>query len=177
MLRYIQRWSDQLDSTLQDCFDHVDWDMFRGASENNIDAHANSVSEFIRKSIGDVVPTVTIKISPNQKTWLDGSICEKLKVRTTVFNHGKATGNMTEYKQCSYSLRKAIKQTKRQYRDKVESQFNGSNMRRMWRGLQTITDYKKKTSPVTDVLLPDKLNNFFAHFEDNTVGSPSLWPK
>ena len=41
----------------------------------------------------------------------------------------------------------------------------------MWQGLQSITDYKNKTSPVadTDVLLPDKLNNFFARFEDNTV--------
>ena len=82
---------------------------------------------------------------------------------------------MAEYKQCPYSLRKSIKQAKRQYRDKVESQFNGSNTRRMWQGLQTITDYKKKTSPD---LFPDKSNNFFAHFEDNTktVGSPSPWP-
>ncbi|CDQ73384.1 unnamed protein product [Oncorhynchus mykiss] len=41
----------------------------------------------------------------------------------------------------------------------------------MWQGLQSITDYKKKTSPVADqdVLLPDRLNNFFARFEDNTV--------
>jgi hypothetical protein len=78
---------------------------------------------------------------------------------------------MTEYKQCSYSLRKAIKQAKRQYRDKVESQFNGSDTRGMWQGLQSITDYKKKPSPVTDqdVLLPGRLNNFFARFEDNTV--------
>ena len=28
-LRSVQRWSDQSDSTLQECFDHVDWDMFR----------------------------------------------------------------------------------------------------------------------------------------------------
>ena len=83
----------------------------------------------------------------------------------------KATGNMTEYKQHSYSLRKAIKQAKCQDRDKVESQFNASNMRRMWQGLQSITDCKMKTSPVADidVLLPDNLNNFFARFEDNTV--------
>ena len=32
MLRSIQRWSAQSDSTLQDCFDHVDWDMFQIAS-------------------------------------------------------------------------------------------------------------------------------------------------
>ena len=97
-------------------------------------------------------------------------------VQNTDFNHGKATGNMTEYKQCSYSLHKAIKQAKRQYRDKVESQFNSSNMRSMWQGLQSITDYKTKTSPVADfdVLLSNKLNNFFARFEDNTV--PLTWP-
>ena len=78
---------------------------------------------------------------------------------------------MTEYKQCSYSLHKAIKQVMRQYKDKVESQFNGSDTRGMWQGLQSITDCKNKTSPVSDqdVLLPGRLNNVFARFEDNTV--------
>ena len=88
----------------------------------------------------------------------------KLKDRTTAFNQGKVTGNMTEYKQCNYSLRKAFIQAKIHYRDKVESQFNGSDTRGMWQGIQSITDYKKKTIPVTDqdVLLPGRLNNFFA---------------
>jgi hypothetical protein len=72
----------------------MDWDMFRVASDSNIDVYANSVSEFIRKCIGDVVPNVTIKTIPNQKPWIDGSICAKLKARTTTLNHGKATGNM-----------------------------------------------------------------------------------
>ena len=57
----------------QDCFDLADWDMFRVASERNIDKYADS-SEFIRKCIGDVVSTVTIKTYPNQKLWIDGSI-------------------------------------------------------------------------------------------------------
>ncbi|CDQ59754.1 unnamed protein product [Oncorhynchus mykiss] len=176
VLMSVQRWSDQSDSTLQDCFNHVDWDMFRIASDNNIDEYADSVSEFISKCIGDVVPTATIKTFPNQKPWIDGSIRAKLKAQTTAFNQGKATRNMTEYKQCSYSLRKAIKQAKRQYRDKVESQINGSDTRGMWQGLQSNTDYKKKTSPVMDhdVLLPDKLNNFFGRFEGKTV--PTTWP-
>ena len=87
---------------------------------------------------------------------------------------------MAEYKQCSYSLRKAIKLAKHQYRDKVESQFNGSDTRRMGQGLQTITDYKRKTSHVaeTNILLPYKLNTFFARFEDNTDEAhyQGLWP-
>ena len=148
------------------------------------------VSVFTKKCFGDVVPTVTIKTYPNQKPWMDGGIRAKLKARSTTFNHGKRSGNMTEYKQCSYSLRRAIKQANCQYRDKVESQFNGSDTRRMWQGLQEITDYKNKNSHVTDtdVTLPDKLNTFFARFEDNTVPpsrpankdcapSPSPWPR
>jgi hypothetical protein len=41
----------------------------------------------------------------------------------------------------------------------------------MWQGLQTITDYKEKTSHIadTDVLLPDKLNTFFTLFEHNSA--------
>ena len=41
----------------------------------------------------------------------------------------------------------------------------------MWQSPQTITDYKKKISLVTDtdILLPDKLNTFFTRFENNTV--------
>ena len=97
---------------LQDCFDHADMDMFRVASENNLDLYADSVSEFIRKCIGDVVPTATIKTYPYQKPWIDGGIRVKLNERTTSFNHGKMTGNMVEYKQCSYSLCKSIKQAK-----------------------------------------------------------------
>ena len=102
---------------------------------------------------------------------MDEGISAKLEARTTAVNHGKRSGNMAEYKQYSYSLRKAIYQAKCQYRGKVESQFNGSAPRCMWQGLQEITDYKSKqpTTSDTDVTLPDKLNTFFAHFEDNTV--------
>ena len=142
-------------------FVHVDWDMFRVACGNYLDEYTETVTEFIRKCIGDVVPTVTIKNYPNQKPWIDGNIRAKLKAWNTAFNHGKVTGNMAEYKQCSYSLCKAIKL----------SQFNGSDTWHMWQGLQKITDYKRKTSHVadTDVLLPDKLNPIFARFEDNSV--------
>ena len=93
--------------------------MFRVVSGNNIEVYTETVTDFIKKCIGDVVPIVTIKTYPNQKLWIDGSIHAKLKAESTAFNHGKVTGNMTEYKQSSRSLREAIKQWKRLYRDKV----------------------------------------------------------
>ena len=42
--RSIQRWSDQSESMLQDCFDHADWDMFRVAFECNIDKYTDMVT-------------------------------------------------------------------------------------------------------------------------------------
>jgi hypothetical protein len=60
MLRSIHGWFDQSESMLQGCFDHVDWDMLQVASENNIDVYIDTVTEFIRKCIGDVVPIVAI---------------------------------------------------------------------------------------------------------------------
>ena len=73
--------------------------MFRIVLNNNIDIYADSVSKFISKCIGDVVPTATIKTFPNQKPLIDGNICPKLKVETNAFNQGKVTGNITKYKQ------------------------------------------------------------------------------
>ncbi len=39
-LRTIQCWSNQSDATLQDSFDHVGWDMFQAASDDDIEAYS-----------------------------------------------------------------------------------------------------------------------------------------
>ena len=72
--------------------------------------------------------------------------------------------NPEGYKKSCYALRRTIKQAKRQYRNKIESYYTGSNARQMWQGLQTITDYKGKHSRELhrDTSLRDKLNNFQA---------------
>ncbi len=81
-LRTIQCWSDQSDTILQDCFDHVDWDMFQAASDGDIEAYSDSVTCFIRKCIADVVPTKTIRIHPNQKPWINSDVRSALSART-----------------------------------------------------------------------------------------------
>jgi hypothetical protein len=84
---------------------------------------------------------------------------------------------MVEYKQCNYALHKAIKQAKRQYRSGVAIQRLRHET--YVAGIQTISDYKVKTYHVadTDILLLDKLNTFFARFEDNTVPPTEAAPK
>ena len=51
-------------------------------------------------------------------------------------------------KQYKYDLPRLIKAARHKYRNKVEEQFSGLDMRRMWQGLQTSTVYKKKASHV-----------------------------
>jgi len=70
---------------------------------------------------------------------------------------------MDEYKAASYGLQRAVKDTKRRYRDRVETQMEQRNTRRIWQELQTITDYRGR-SPSTvsaDASLEDDLNSFY----------------
>ncbi len=105
-LRTIKYWSDQSDAILQDCFDHVDWDMFQAASDDDIEAYSDTVTCFIRKCVEDVVPTKTIC----------SDVRTALSARTSAFK----SGNTGDRKQASYDLRKSIKAAKRQYKNKVE---------------------------------------------------------
>ncbi len=116
-LRTIQCWSDQSDAILQDYFDHVDWDMFWAASDDNIEAYSDSVTCFIRKCIEDVIPTKTICIYPNQKTWINSDVRSALSARTSAFK----SGNTDDRKQASYDLRRSIKAAKRQYKTKLKN--------------------------------------------------------
>ncbi len=115
-LRTVQCWSDQLDAILQDCFDHVDWDMFRAASDDDIEVYSDTVTCFIRTCVGDVVPTKTIRIYPNQKPWFNSDVRAALSARTSAFKFG----NIDYRKQASYDLRRSIKAAKRQYKNKFE---------------------------------------------------------
>lgn len=82
MVRYVQCWSDQLEAMLQDCIDHMDWNMFRGASGDSVNEYTDSVTKWKKnKCIDDVIPMVSFKTYPNQKTWIDGSLVWKLKER------------------------------------------------------------------------------------------------
>ncbi len=66
-------------------------------------------------------------------------------------------------------LWRAIRSARRQHRDMVESNYQGSESRNVWSGLRTITDYKRKTSraEAMSASLTDELNTFYACFESD----------
>ncbi|XP_051533961.1 uncharacterized protein LOC127429144 [Myxocyprinus asiaticus] len=147
-LRTIQCWSDQSDSMLLDCFDHADLEMFWSASDDDIEVYTDTITCFIRKCIDDVVPTKTIQIYPNQKPWINSNVRAALNARTSAFN----SRNAEENKQASYALRKTIRAAKHQYRDKIEGQFNITDSRSMWHGINIITDFKGNKNSAVNLI-------------------------
>ncbi len=85
------------------------------------------------------------------------------------------SGNTDDRKQASYDLRRSITAAKRQYKNKVEEQFNNNNPRSMWQGIN-ITGFKGNKPATVNIAasLPDELNTFYACFEaDNTAHTES----
>ena len=70
MTRTIQRWSDQSDSALRDCFSTTtEWDVFK---DDNLNTNTDWVICYIGKCIDDVVPRITVRTFPNEKPWVNG---------------------------------------------------------------------------------------------------------
>ncbi len=146
--------------------------MFRAASDDDIEAYSDSVMCFIRKCIEDVVPKKTIHIYPNQKPWINSDVLSALSARTSAFK----SGNTDDQKQASYDLRRSIKAAKRQYKNKVEEQFNTNNTRSMWQGINNIAGFKGNKPATVNIAasLPDELYHFYARFEaHNTAHTES----
>ncbi|KAI5608749.1 gastrula zinc finger protein XlCGF28.1-like, partial [Silurus asotus] len=101
------------------------------------------------------------------KPWVDKTTCDNLRSRSAAYNTGLATGDMDEYKVASYSVCRAVKDAKRRFGRKLESQFQQGGSRSLWQGLRTITDYKTPSSRMVnaDASLADELNTFYARFE------------
>jgi hypothetical protein len=104
-------------------------------------------------------------VYPNRRPWITGNIRIELKARAAAFKERET--NPDTYKKSRYSLRRTIKQAKCQDRIKIKSYYTGSDARRLWQGLKTITDYKGKPRHElpSDASLPDELNAFYARFE------------
>ncbi|KAK1792067.1 hypothetical protein P4O66_001845 [Electrophorus voltai] len=165
--REVARWTDQSVATLQDALDDADWDMFR-RSTDVVSEFTGAVVGFIGKLVDNTIPRTTIKKFPNQKPWVDKTIREALNSRITIaYNAGIISGNTDEYKSAAYGVRRAVREAKRRYGRKLETQFQQSGSRSLWQGLRMITDCGSPPSGLmsADESLANKLNTFFTRFE------------
>jgi len=72
-----------------------------------------------------------------------------------------------EYKKARFDLRRTIKLVKKDYRKRLEGYYTTADPRRMWQGLQHITEYGQM-SPCAisgSIILSDELNEFYVQFK------------
>ncbi|KAL0154025.1 hypothetical protein M9458_050684 [Cirrhinus mrigala] len=119
-------WSDDATSTLQDCFQCTDWNMFGEAAtyNNHTDLHeyTETVTAYIKKCTDDVTVTKTITTRANQKPWMTAEVRELLKTRDDAFR----SGDKTALKTARANLSRGIKQAKRLCAQKINNHFTDS---------------------------------------------------
>ncbi|KAF0036611.1 hypothetical protein F2P81_011923 [Scophthalmus maximus] len=163
----IKVWPAGTDSLLQDKFHHTDWSMFASqatcGSHTDIDTYTSSVLDYINTTVGSVTTWKQITTYPNQKPWMNKEVRLLLKARNIAFRSGDALA----YSISRANLRRGIIKAKHCYKLKVEEHFSNSDPRRMWQGIQAISDYKPSNStPITtDVSFLNELNHFYARFD------------
>ena len=109
-------------------------------------------------------------LNQNQKLWLNHCIHHKLKATTHAFKLGDK--DLCVKSRCDLVI--VIKATKINYSERMESQYNGPDVRPLWQGLHSIIDYKVKPQGIANAAadLPDELNTFCARFEVNNIDLP-----
>ncbi|KAI4890846.1 hypothetical protein NFI96_032433 [Prochilodus magdalenae] len=138
VLRSVYQYREEAIFTLQDCFETTYWKMFCDAAGTDINEYTDSITCYISKCTDDIFPRINVRTFPNHKIWINTEGQAKLRARTTAYN----TSDLECYKKDRYDLQRTIRLAKRNYRDRVESNYRGSDLRRMWNDLCVITDYK-----------------------------------
>uniref|UniRef100_A0A672HXF0 Reverse transcriptase domain-containing protein n=1 Tax=Salarias fasciatus TaxID=181472 RepID=A0A672HXF0_SALFA len=175
----IRVWPEGSSAALQDCFSTTDWSVFREAATFNdtidLQEYTETVTAYMRKCMDDVTVSRTISTHANQKPWLTGEVHRLLRARNAAFRAGDEAGLRT----ARANLSRGIRVAKRQYSRRIADRFTDSrDTRNLWRGIQTITDYKPAPQTCDNsTSLLNQLNDFFARFEaDNNTPAQKAPP-
>ncbi|KAI4891474.1 hypothetical protein NFI96_005401 [Prochilodus magdalenae] len=157
----------------------ADFSIFRqdrtlDSAGTDINEYIDSITSYISKCTDDIVPKINVRTFPNQKPWINTEVQAKQRARTTAYN----TGDLASYKKARYDLQRTIRLAKRNYRDRVESNYRGSNLRHIWNGLCPITDYKGGgiCNMGLSSSVVDELNAHYARFEANNTSPATKLP-
>ncbi len=165
--KLITIWPENATSTLQDCFQCTDWNMFKEAATYNnhtdLQEYTETVTAYIKKCMDNVTVTKTITTHANQKPWMTAEVRGLLKTRDEAFR----SGDKSALKTARANLSCGIKNAKRSYAQKINNYFMDSrDTWSLWQAIQTITDYKPPPQACDDdPSLPDTLNHFYSRFE------------
>ena len=133
------------------------------------------MTSYIQFCVETCIPTKTVRSFGNSKPWFNKELAALRKKKNSAY----LSGDKEAYKSAKYQLRSAIKKAKSIHAKKLEDQFKENNTREVWKNIQQLTNYKKRSPPAADEDpdLPNKLNHFYARFDTaNHFTSPGPPP-
>ena len=156
--------SEKVDE-LRACYECTDWDMFIESS-SSVDEATDVISSYIMFCEESVIPSKEIKIYPNNKPWISGSLKKAINEKNRTFKSGDKEGG----KKAQKELRDQIRDSYLGYRKKVEKKFEEGNMKDAYKGLKLLTGQNKpkQNSNLNDeekLEHANNLNNFYCRFE------------
>ena len=160
----ITKWSvDALDE-LQGCFDSTDWNVLYDPS-CSINENVMVITDYINFCVDSIVPVKYVRCFPNNKPWVTKELKNLLNMKksTDVINN--------KVKSCELQVRikRVVCKCKEDYKNKIEKMLSDSKSCQAWKGLKTLSGFKKKCNlPEVDddSKYANDLNTFYARFDD-----------
>lgn len=162
--KQVKQWSEEAIETLRACYECTDWRTLTDGT--SLEEAIDIITDYILFCEDMIVPTKTVKVFSNNKPWITKELKNILNQKKIAFT----SGNRTEAKLIQARLNKAIKEAKRDYKEKVERLFQEGKARDAWKGVKTLAGLSNNRPP--SYLRPEEcvefaesLNSFYCRFD------------
>ena len=167
-------WSQSAVDNLQYYLEDSDWIVFLDGSPT-IHTYTETVLDYVNFCVDVCIPSKVSTIYANNKRWFDKNIRNKIILKDKAYRNKRSDPDA--YRDSKKELKKAIKENKRRYKEKLEDVFKTGDSRALWSHMSDITQYKGKQrqADTDDTTLPDRLNEYYARFDrDNKTTAEEI---
>jgi len=122
------------------------------------------ITEYINFCVDRVIPTKEVKIFPNNKPWISKDMKRLLNNKKRAFMQD----DREKVKHIQKEINQKTRQCKADYKEKVERQFQQSDLRQAWQGVNTMIGKTKRQQTITvagDKSFAEELNSFYCRFD------------
>ncbi|KAM9817934.1 uncharacterized protein ACBT44_008378 [Syngnathus typhle] len=171
VVRIVRRWTVESSQDLQACFDCTDWGAFEAAT-SDLHELTDTVTSYISFCEDLCVQTKTFCTYNNDKPWFTPNLRRLRKVKEEAYR----SGDRALFRQTRNTLNQEVRKA-RCYGENLKRHLSANpDPSTVWKGLQSITGYKKRTPhPVESPRLANQLNRFYCRFDrsSHTTGLPA----
>lgn len=123
------------------------------------------VTDYTGFCVDSVIPDTTFRVFPNDKPWVNKELKLALKRKRRAFEQG----DMLTMNDTQKEIRQIIHDSKQKYKQRIESQMRGNDLRHAWQGMYTMIGKEDKKTHITtngdDLSFANELNIFYDRFE------------